>query len=93
MKFELLTAASYAWPCGDEEVDKICTKLNGTIYEKRISIVPQLDEYLERTEKKVFIDINSLEELVKLSDIFNKDIILNFSEEPPYIVIYNDYIE
>ena len=93
MRFELLTAALYSWSYNDKEVDKICTKLNGTIYEKRISIVPQLDEYLGRTEKKVFIDINSLEELVKLSDIFNKDIILNFSEEPPYIVIYDDYIE
>lgn len=94
MRFELLTAALYSsWSYDDKEVDKICTKLNGTIYEKRISIVPQLDEYLERTEKKVFIDINSLEELMKLSDIFNKNIILNFSEEPPYIVIYDDYIE
>ena len=94
MRFELLTAALYSsWSYDDKEVDKICTKLNGTIYEKRISIVPQLDEYLGRTEKKVFIDINSLEELMKLSDIFNKNIILNFSEEPPYIVIYDDYIE
>ena len=93
MKFELLTAALYSWSYDDKEVDKICTKLKGTVYEKRISIVPQLDEYLGRTEKKVFIDINSLEELMKLSDIFNKNIILNFSEEPPYIVIYDDYIE
>ena len=93
MKFELLTAALYSWRYDDKEVDKICTQLKGTVYEKRISIVPQLDEYLGRTEKKVFIDINSLEELMKLSDIFNKNIILNFSEEPPYIVIYDDYIE
>ena len=93
MKFELLNAALCSWAYDDKEVDKICTKLNDTIYEKRISIVPQLDEYLERTEKKVFIDINSLEELMKLSDIFNKNIILNFSEEQPYIVIYDDYIE
>ena len=93
MIFELLTATLYSWSYDDKEVDKICTKLNGTIYEKRLNIVPQLDEYLGRTEKKVFIDINSLEELMKLSDIFNKNIILNFSEEPPYIVIYDDYIE
>ena len=93
MKFELLTASLYSWSYDDKEVDKICTKLKGTIYEKKISIVSQLDEYLERTEKKVFVDINSLEELMKLSNIFNKNIILNFSEEPPYIVIYDDYIE
>ena len=92
MKFELLTAASYAWPCGDEEVDKICTQLKGTVYEKRISIVPQLDEYSKRTERKVFVDINSLEELKELSAIFNKKLILDFEEEP-YIVIYDDYIE
>ena len=93
MKFELLTAALYSWSYDDKEVDKICTKLNGTIYEKRLSIVPQLDEYLGRTEKKVFIDINSLEELKELSDIFNKNIILNFGEEQPYIVIYDGYVE
>ena len=80
MKFELLTAALYLWSYNDKEVDKICTKLNGTIYEKRINIVPQLDEYLERTEKKVFIDINSLEELMKLSDIFNKNIMTSFEK-------------
>ena len=93
MKFELLTANLYSWRYDDKEINKICTKLNGTIYEKKISIVPQLDEYLERTEKKVFIDINSLEELMKLSNIFNKNIILNFGEEQPYIVIYDSYIE
>ena len=92
MKFELLTAASYAWPCGDEEVDKICTQVKGTVYEKRISIVPQLDEYSKRAERKVFVDINSLEELKELSAIFNEKLILDFEEEP-YIVIYDDYIE
>ena len=92
MKFELLTAASYAWPCGDEEVDKICTQVKGTVYEKRISIVPQLDEYSKRTERKVFVDINSLEELKELSAIFDRKLVLDFEEEP-YIVIYDGYIE
>ena len=92
MKFELLTAASYAWSCGDEEVDKICTQVKGTVCEKRISIVPQLDKYSKRAERKVFVDINSLEELKELSAIFNEKLILDFEEEP-YIVIYDDYIE
>ena len=92
MKFELLTAALYSWPYGDEEVDKICTQVKGTVYEKRISIAPQIIEYLEKTERKVFVDINSLEELKELSAIFNKKLILDFEEEP-YIVIYDDYIE
>ena len=92
MKFELLTAALYSWPCGDEEVDKICTQVKGTVCEKRISIVPQIIEYLEKTERKVFVDINSLEELKELSAIFGKKLILDFEEEP-YIVIYDDYIE
>ena len=93
MKFELLTATLYSWCYDDKEVNKICTKLNGTIYEKKISIVPQLDEYLERTEKKVFVDINSLEELKELSAIFNRKLVLDFEEEQPYIVIYDSYIE
>ena len=92
MKFELLTAALYSWSHDDEEVDKICTQLKGTVYEKRISIVPQLIEWLERTERKVFVDINSLEELKELYAIFNKKLVLDFEEEP-YIVIYDDYIE
>lgn len=92
MRFELLTAALYSCSYNDKEVDKICTKLNGTIYEKRISIVPQLDEYSKRTERKIFIDIKSLEELKELSAIFDKNIILDFEKEP-YIVIYDGYIE
>ena len=92
MKFELLTAASYAWPCGDEEVDKICTQVKGTVYEKRISIVPQIIEYLEKTERKVFVDINSLEELKELYAIFDRKLVIDFDEEP-YIVIYDGYIE
>ena len=92
MKFELLTAALYSWSHDDEEADKICTQLKGTVYGKRISIVPQLDEHSKRTERKVFVDINSLEELKELSAIFDKKLILDFEEEP-YIVIYDDYIE
>ena len=92
MKFELLTAALYAWSYDDEEVDKICTQLKGTVFEKRISIVPQLIEYLEKTERKVFVDINSLEELKELSAIFDRKLVLDFEEEP-YIVIYDNYIE
>lgn len=93
MKFELLTAALYSWSYDDEEVDKTCTRLKGTVYEKRISIVPQLDEYSKRTERKVFVDINSLEELKELSAIFDRKLVLDFEEEQPYIVIYDDYIE
>lgn len=93
MKFELLTAALYSWSHNDEEVDKICTQLKGTVYGKRISIVPQLDEYSKKTERKVFVDINSLEELKELSAIFDRKLVLDFEEEQPYIVIYDDYIE
>ena len=92
MKFELLTAALYSWSHNDEEVDKICTQLKGTVYEKRISIVTQIIEYLEKTKREVFVDINSLEELKELSEIFGKKLVLDFEEEP-YIVIYDDYIE
>ena len=92
MKFELLTVVLYTWSYDDKEVDKIYTQIKGTVYEKRISIVPQLDEYSKRTERKVFVDINSLEELKELYAIFGKQLILDFEEEP-YIVIYDDYIE
>ena len=92
MKFELLTANLYSWRYDDNEVDKICTQLKGTVYEKRISIVPQLNEYLKRTERKLFIDINSLEELSELYAIFDKKIILDFGEES-YIIIYDNWIE
>ena len=92
MKFRLLNAALYITYYNEKEVDKICSKLKGTVYEKRISIVPQLIEWLERTERKVFVDINSLEELKELSAIFGEKLVLDFKEEP-YIVIYDDYIE
>ena len=92
MKFELLTASLYSWSYDDNEVDKICTQLKGTVYEKRISIIPQFDEYSKRPERKLFIDINSLEELKELYAIFDRKLVLDFDEEP-YIVIYDSYIE
>ena len=92
MKFELLNAALYTWPYNDKNVDIICTQLKGTVYEKRISIVPKLDKYSKRTERKLFVDINSLEELKELSAIFGEKLVLDFKEQP-YIVIYDDYIE
>ena len=92
MKFELLTANLYSWRYDDNEVDKICTQLKGTVYENIISIVTQINEYSKRPERKLFIDINSLEELKELYAIFDRKLVLDFEEEP-YIVIYDDYIE
>ena len=92
MKFELLTASLYSWSYDDNEVDKICTQLKGTVYENIISIVTQINEYSKRPERKLFIDINSLEELKELSAIFDRKLVLDFDEEP-YIVIYDSYIE
>ena len=89
MKFELLNAALCSWAYDDKEVDKICTRLKGTVYEKRISIVSKLD-YSER-KRKVFVDINSLEELKELSEIFGEKLVLDFEEAE--IVIYDNYIE
>ena len=86
-----MNAALYIWPYDDEEVDKICTQIKGTVYGKRISIVPQLDEYSKRAERKIFVDINSLEELKELSAIFGEKIVLDFEEAE--IVIYDNYIE
>lgn len=92
MKFELLTAKLYSWRYDDKEVDKICSQLKGTVYGKRISIVTRYNEDLERTERIVFVYINSLEEMKELSAIFGRKLVFDFEEEP-YIVIYDDYIE
>ena len=89
MKFELLNAALCSWAYDDKEVDKICTRIKGTVYEKRISIVSKLD-YSER-KRKVFVDINSLEELKELSAIFGEKLVIDFEEAE--IVIYDNYIE
>ena len=91
MKFKLLNAALYQWCYDDKEIDKICTQIKGTVYENRISIVPQLDKHL-KMERKVFVDINSLEELKELSEIFGSELVLRFSGES-YIVIYDGYLE
>ena len=91
MKFELLNAALCSWAYDDKEVDKICTRLKGTVYKKRISIVSKLDKHL-KMERKIFVDINSLEELKELSAIFDRELILGFDEES-YIVIYDNYVE
>lgn len=93
MKFELLTASLYSWSYDDNEVDKIYTQLKGTVYENRISIILKLDEYSKRPIRKIFIDISSLEELKELYAIFDEKIIIDFDEEEPYIVIYDNCIE
>lgn len=93
MKFELLTASLYSWSYDDNDVDKICTQLKGTVYENRISKILKLDEYSKRPKRKIFIDINSLEELKELYAIFDEKIIIDFYEEEPYIVIYDNCIE
>ena len=92
MKFELLTVSLYLWSYDDNEVDKICTQIKGTVYENRISIVPQFDEYSKRPERKLFIDINSLEDMKELSAIFDSELVIRFSGES-YIVIYDGYLE
>ena len=51
MKFKLLNAKLYQWCYDDKETDKICTQIKGTVYEKRISIVPQLDKHLKNGKK------------------------------------------
>ena len=91
MKFRLLNAKLYQWCYNDKETDNICTQIKGTVSEKRISIVPQLDKHL-KMERKIFVDINSLEELKELSAIFDSELILGFDEES-YIVIYDNYVE
>ena len=91
MKFKLLNAKLYQWRYDDKEIDKICTQIKGTVYENRIIIVPQLDKHL-KMERKIFVDINSLEELKELSAIFDSELILGFDEES-YIVIYDNYVE
>ena len=91
MRFELLTATLYSWSYNDKEVDKICVQLKGTVYENRISIVLQFDEYSKRPERKIFVDINSLEELKELSAIFGEKLVIDFEEAE--IVIYDNYIE
>ena len=91
MKFKILNAALYQWCYDDKEIDKICTQIKGTVYENRISIVPKLDKHL-KMERKVFVDINSLEELKELSAIFDSELIIGFGEES-YIVIYDNYVE
>ena len=90
MKFRLLNAKLYQWCYNDKETDKICTQIKGTVYEKRISIVPQLDKHL-KMERKIFVDINSLEELKELSAIFGEKLVIDFEEAE--IVIYDNYIE
>lgn len=91
MKFKLLNAKLYQWCYDDKETDKICTQIKGTVYENRISIVPQLDKH-KKIERKVFVDIDSLEELKELSAIFDSELIIGFGEES-YIVIYDNYVE
>lgn len=91
MKFKLLNAKLYQWCYDDKEIDEICTQIKGTVYEKRISIAPQLDKHL-KMKRKIFVDINSLEELKELSAIFDSELILGFDEES-YIVIYDNYVE
>jgi uncharacterized protein with ACT and thioredoxin-like domain len=80
MKFEISTVKSFY---NKEEAKKL--KNIGFCFEK---IQDCDDFYLDCRKKKVFININTLEELMNLQKIYGK-LVIN-SET---IIIYDDYLE
>ena len=90
MKFKLLNAKMYHYFCDEDidiEIEKILSKIKGTEYEDKVSVIG------EGNEKEIHIEINTLEELRGLGLLYDRELIMSFDFEPPLITIYDGYIE
>ena len=91
MEFQLMNAETYSWFSDIECVENILARLNTTNFKEKIRTVTDITD--SRREINIFIEIKTLDELKELYKIFDSNLILNFDEKYPLIVIYDGYIE
>ena len=91
MEFQLMNAEIYTGFTDEKDVEEILARLNPTNFKNRIRVDNAIVSGWE--VKRIFIEIRTMEELKELYNIFGCELILNFDEKYPLIVIYDGYIE
>ena len=91
MEFQLMNAETYSWFSDIEGVKNILARLNTTNFKEKIRTVTDITD--SRREINIFIEIKTLDELKVLYKLFGHQLILDFDEKYPHIVIYDGYIE
>ena len=91
MEFQLMNAEIYTGFTDEKDVEEILERLNPTNFKNRIRVDNAKVSGWE--VKRIFIEIRTMEELKELYEIFGCELILNFDEKYPHIVIYDGYIE
>ena len=87
MEFQLMNSETYSWFSDIKCVKNILARLETTNFKSKVRVATA-----ER-EINIFIEIKTLDELKELYKIFDSNLILNFDEKYPLIVIYDGYIE
>ena len=91
MEFQIMNAETYAWFSDVEGIENILAQLEATNFKEKIRVVT--DTAVPGKAKDIYIEIKTLDELNELYKIFDSNLILNFDEKYPLIVIYDGYIE
>ena len=86
-----MNAETYSWFSDIEGVKNILARLNTTNFKEKIRTVTDITD--SRREINIFIEIKTLDELKGLYKLFGHQLILDFDEKYPHIVIYDGYIE
>ena len=87
MEFQLMNSETYSWFSDIKCVKNILARLETTNFKGKVRVATA-----ER-EMNIFIEIKTLDELKELYKLFGHQLILDFDEKYPHIVIYDGYIE
>ena len=91
MEFQLMNADIYTGFTDEKDVEEILARLNPTNLKNRIRVDNATVSGWE--VNRIFIEIKTLDELKELYKLFGHQLILDFDEKYPHIVIYDGYIE
>ena len=82
-----MNSETYSWFSDIKCVENILARLETTNFKSKVRVATA-----ER-EIKIYIEIKTLDELKELYKLFGHQLILDFDEKYPHIVIYDGYIE
>ena len=92
MEFHLLDSIAYSGLPDIKKMERMIERLDSSTFKKKIRVDSYVNILGDET-KDIYIEIKTLDELKELYKIFDSNLILNFDEKYPLIVIYDGYIE
>ena len=92
MEFHLLDSIAYSGLSDIKKMEIMIERLDSSTFKEKIRVDSYVNILGDET-KDIYIEIKTLDELKELYKIFDSNLILNFDEKYPLIVIYDGYIE